>query len=104
MSATDGLYAETKEWIAGFDVVGWLPKMRLPQSVGCFPNPSGHEFPAPPGQVGHLVHAGAFEQIGEEHREGNGDEQDDVERQRPHQRFRRTARCRTLDATSRSAL
>ena len=26
--------------------------MRLPQSVGCFPNPSGHEFPAPAGQVG----------------------------------------------------
>jgi len=37
------------------DVVLWLPKMLLPQSVGCFPNPSGHEFPAPAGQVGTAI-------------------------------------------------
>jgi hypothetical protein len=29
------------------DVVLWLPKWLLPQSVGCFPNPSGTGFICP---------------------------------------------------------
>jgi TRAP-type C4-dicarboxylate transport system permease large subunit len=29
------------------DVVLWLPKQLLPQSVGCFPNPSGSGFICP---------------------------------------------------------
>jgi hypothetical protein len=29
------------------DVVLWLPKYFLPQSVGCFPNPSGSGFICP---------------------------------------------------------
>jgi TRAP-type C4-dicarboxylate transport system permease large subunit len=29
------------------DVVLWLPKHFLPQSVGCFPNPSGPGFLCP---------------------------------------------------------
>jgi TRAP-type C4-dicarboxylate transport system permease large subunit len=29
------------------DVVLWLPKQLLPQSVGCFPNPSGAGFICP---------------------------------------------------------
>src|SRR5262249_59845351 len=29
------------------DVVLWLPKQLLPQSVGCFPNPSGQGFICP---------------------------------------------------------
>ena len=30
------------------DVVLWLPKQVLPQSVGCFPNPSGEGYICPP--------------------------------------------------------
>ena len=30
------------------EVVLWLPKQFLPQSVGCFPNPSGSGFICPP--------------------------------------------------------
>ena len=29
------------------DVVLWLPKTVLPQSVGCFPNPSGEGYICP---------------------------------------------------------
>ena len=29
------------------DVVLWLPKKLLPQSVGCFPNPSGSGYICP---------------------------------------------------------
>jgi hypothetical protein len=29
------------------DVVLWLPKQVLPQSVGCFPNPSGEGYICP---------------------------------------------------------
>lgn len=31
------------------EVVLWLPRLVLPTSVGCFPNPSGHGFICPPG-------------------------------------------------------